>query len=186
MFHPLKLGPLPRAECPGCVFREAGPAGWRRRPLASPAVQLSASQMVPRGELARDTLAEPPFPAQFTEPRGAQEPRAAGCSAKEAGCPGRTDGRQAWQAPGSGLCLQPPAEVQVRHLSSGRPNSSSSPCFSVRRTRRGLIQPPPHRPGGIPVLTFSLKGVVFMQRKELTPALNTSQFVHLRNGDNTG
>lgn len=43
------------------------------------AFQLSVSQMVPRGELAGDTLAEPPFPC--TVHRTTQGPGASGSSA---------------------------------------------------------------------------------------------------------
>lgn len=70
----------------GSAARGAGEAA-----VGLPALQLSASQMVPGGELAGDALAGPPFLAQFTEPRGAQEPQAGARCAKEAGCPARAD-----------------------------------------------------------------------------------------------
>lgn len=119
--------------------------------IGRPALRLSASQMVPSGELAGIALADPPLPAQFTEPRGAQEPRAAACSAKEGGCPAQSDGSQAWQAPGSGLCLQPPEKVQVRRLSSSLPELLCTPPnpASLRGRGRGFLrsQSPPHRTG---------------------------------------
>ncbi|KAJ8786638.1 hypothetical protein J1605_006127 [Eschrichtius robustus] len=84
--------------------------------------------MVPGGELAGDVLADPPFLAQFTKPRGAQEPRAVARSAKETSCPSQTAGSQAQVSPGSSLCLQPPEKVQVSHChhaqaSKGEPDT---------------------------------------------------------------
>lgn len=126
--------------------------------IGRPALRLSASQMVPSGELAGIALADPPLPAQFTEPRGAQEPRAAACSAKEGGCPAQSDGSQAWQAPGSGLCLQPPEKVQVRRLSSSLPELLCTPANPASLRGRGGVSseasPHPTGPESRPCLTL--------------------------------
>lgn len=117
MISPWGSATFPGPSTPGVSGRSGlqGRGGSHRPALA---LRLSASQMVPVGDLASDMLAEAPFLTQLTEPHRAQEPRAIVHSAKKAGCPTQTDGRQAWQAPGSGLCLQPPEKVEVKHLCS--------------------------------------------------------------------
>lgn len=123
----------------GGQAHEAGGGGSHCLALA---FQLSASQMVPGGELAGDTLAEVPFPC--TVHRATQGPGASGCSAlprRQAAQPKPMEAGVA--SPGSAACVcQPPEQGQVGHLASYLPRLLPFPQLPSEREREGLSQNP--------------------------------------------